>query len=232
MTMSFSEAAARRRRYRRLALYGFFVFLAISTVIHFTVGSLVTMLLPKHQAPLDEAIAIITIDRSIPDQVLTIEHLQRDPQEQPKQPKPVTVTQKVTVQPQQQRQPQPQQMLQQLARSASSALASIVAPSRKASLSKSSDPRQQESERGSVSAVRSPMGSAAASAQAGSAGTGDMSGEGANLPGRQIPTGPVWTDQGPPGQNSGVGGGILLGGGEGGSGNGHDSCAPSRGNFF
>ncbi|GEM_PF-2086277 len=229
MTMTFSEAAAQRKRYRRLALYGFFVFLVISTIIHFTVGSLAAMLWPKHQAPLDETIAIITIDRSIPDQVLTIEHLQRDPQQQPK---PVTVAQKVTVQPQPQQQTKPQQMLQQLARSASSALASIVAPSRKASLPRSSDPRQQESARGSETAVKSPMGSAAASTQTGSAGTGDMSGEGANFPGRQVPTGAVWTDQGPPGQNTGVGGGILLGGGEGGQGNGHDSCAPSRGNFF
>ncbi|MDQ6767039.1 MAG: hypothetical protein M3Z41_04445, partial [Candidatus Eremiobacteraeota bacterium] len=67
-----------------------------------------------------------------------------------------------------------------------------------------------------------------ASSQANEATTSDP-----NYPGRQVPSGPVWTDNGPPGLSA-TPGGLILGGGAAG----HPvfvpraSCSPSRGDFF
>ncbi len=226
MTSTFSAEAAKRRTLRRLALYTFLVFLVASTVIHFTVGSIVAMLLPKEKPSLDQAITIVTLNNDVHEAMLTIEHLQPDPQK----PTPQTVTpQKIVMRPM----PHIQRTMQRTTVSASSAVASIDAPSRRSSSPAGGGARQQQSaSRGSFAQAISPMGSSGAAAQTGN--SGEASGEEVSFPGRQIPTGAVWTESGPAGQSGSGAGGITLGGGTGGGGmgGGHDSCSPSRGGFF
>ena len=56
-----------RGRIRRLALAGFFAFIVISAVLHFTVGSTVATFFPtwRYATPPDQAISIISLSRNV-----------------------------------------------------------------------------------------------------------------------------------------------------------------------
>lgn len=69
---------------------------------------------------------------------------------------------------------------------------------------------------------------AATNVSSNSAGSLDGSSRDPNYPGRQIPSGPVWTDNGPPGLSA-TPGGLVLGGTVAVP---HPSCSPSRGGFI
>jgi hypothetical protein len=206
-----------RRKYRRLALYTLLIFIVASSVIHFTLGSIIAML--KHDSPaqaqaLDQTVTIITISRA-PEHVIAL------------RPVPI-VPRKVAIV--QHNYPKPLQLKQAVIHHFNRVLvASSAAP---ASASKgSSAPKQQSGGHTSIAEVVRPTGLAPAPAEAvftNSGSGGQTSGQDPNYPGRQVPTGAVWADDGPPGQGA-TAGGITLGGGRGGPD--HGSCTPTRGGF-
>jgi protein TonB len=59
-----------RRRIRHLALVGFIAFIAISAMLHFTVGSTIATYFPKwrYATPPDQAISIISLSRNVREQ--------------------------------------------------------------------------------------------------------------------------------------------------------------------
>src|ERR1700716_3732904 len=59
-----------RRRIRYLALVGFIAFIAISAVLHFTVGSTIATYFPtwRYATPPDQAISIISLSRNVREQ--------------------------------------------------------------------------------------------------------------------------------------------------------------------
>ena len=77
--------------------------------------------------------------------------------------------------------------------------------------------------------------SASSASEDASPNTNDVTADDPSYPGRQIPSGPVWADNGPPGLSA-TPGGLILGGGSAGHPvfvpRGHASCSPSRGDFF
>ncbi len=56
-----------RNRVRRVAVYGFLAFVAVSAALHFTVGSTVATLFPtwRYATPPDQAISIISLSRNV-----------------------------------------------------------------------------------------------------------------------------------------------------------------------
>jgi hypothetical protein len=205
-----------RRKYRRVALATLLVFIVASSVIHFTLGSIIAAL--KHDTPTEalggQKVTIITISRA-PEHLIALRPV-------PIIPRKIVLVQRSYQKPLQLRQPVVHHFNRVLA-------ASSAAP---ASASKgSSAPKQQTGGRTTVAEVERPIGLAPAPAQAvftNSGSAGQTSGQDPNYPGRQIPTGPVWADDGPPGQGASAGG-ITLGGGRGGPD--HGSCTPTRGGF-
>jgi TonB family protein len=61
-----------RRRFRNLALVGFVAFIAISAVLHFTMGSAIATYFPtwRYATPPDQAISIISLSRQVREQRL------------------------------------------------------------------------------------------------------------------------------------------------------------------
>jgi hypothetical protein len=218
----FPIEAGMRRKYRNLALLVLLIFCVASTVIHFTVGSLIAMLFPNRIA-------------AAPDQTITIITLSRSVREQPKSLTPAPSPQRIVMR---RMAHVAMRKHHEITRLDSAQLASVIAPAHRRSIPARGGPQRQSAPRASLAELSLPTGSIPAVAQTRYTSTGaggDTSGEDPSYPGRQIPNGPVWADNGPPGQ-SGTAGGIVLGGG-GGSGRGsgisiHDSCSPSRGDFF
>jgi hypothetical protein len=211
--------ANRRARLRRLALAAFLGFCMISAVVHFTVGSIIARLFPGH-APPPEVASVINI--------LTITHLSPD-ERAVFEPTPVR-HQNVAHQVQQ---PIPKQLVkpEPRLRFDRTAVASVTLAKMKPSRPTSA--RTSNSSSRSFFEVVSPNGLNPAQVQPntgnGNGAPGTGAAEDPGDPGKDMPTGAVWSEQGPSGSGS-SGGGIILEGG-GGSGQ-HDSCAPSRGGFF
>ena len=223
-----ATSAERRRKLRRIALTGFLTFCAISAVLHFTAGAIIARLFHGQAPPpqVAQAISILTITRITPEERVAFE-----PIEQQK------VTPKQVTQPTQK---QLQQMQQQhLVRAdtqhsfARSAVATITAPHMTTAVPTSAHPNGSAAKR-SVIEVMSPNGfnpqQVPPNSASGNGEPGTGSAEDPGDPGKQAPTGAVWSEHGPQGTGS-SGGGIILEGG-GGAGGGHDSCAPSRGGFL
>ncbi len=229
MSSSNVDFAGRRKRLRRLALYSFLGFCVISAVLHFTIGAIMARLFPGEAAPkvVDQAVSILTIYRLAPD---ARRLMQPTPVEQQK------VALRNVVQPKPKEQPVVHQQSRQFDKAS---LAAAIAPRAPHLASSGSSARHQSSGARATSAVlevMSPNGFNPADVRpnqgTGSGSAGTAAGEDPSYPGRQAPTGPVWSESGPQGTGSGSGaGGIILEGGGGGAG-GHDSCAPSRGGFF
>lgn len=216
--MKYHAEASLRTKYRRLALATLLVFIAVSSVLHFTVGSLLAALRlngPEQPVVDQQNVTILTISR-----------LQKEPFLIP-----------VAV------------VARQLVRKTSTPVVPLTQPKvthfdhvavavSKAPVHGSAKPfsgaPRRSGGRAAVAEIAAPTGYAPQRnvyTQSGSG--GDTSGADPSYPGRQIPNGPVWADDGPPGQ-SGTAGGIVLGGG-GGAARGviiHDSCSPSRGDFI
>jgi hypothetical protein len=205
-----------RRKYRRLALYTLLIFIVASSVVHFTLGSIIAAL--KHDTPAEalsgQKVTIITISRA-PEHVISLRPVEIVPRK-------IVLVQRTYPKPVQLKQPVVHHFNRVL-------VASSAAP---ASASKgSSAPKQLSGGRTTVAEVERPTGLAPAPAEAvftNSGSAGQTSGQDPNYPGRQIPSGPVWADDGPPGQGASAGG-ITLGGGRGGPD--HGSCTPTRGGF-
>ena len=209
----------RRARLKRLALAAFAGFCVISAVLHFTVGSIIAMLFPGHAPPPEvaSAISILTITHLTPEQRATFERV---------------TTEHHQVAQREVQQLLPKQVLQQMRRTFDrTAVASIATPKLKPSRATSA--RTSNSSARSFIETVSPNGFNPAQVQpnvgTGNGAPGTGAAEDPGDPGKDMPTGAVWSEQGPAGSGSSGGGIILEGGGGGG---GHDSCAPSRGGFF
>ena len=209
--------ANRRARLKRLALAAFLGFCTISAVMHFTIGAIMAMLFPGHGPPPEVASAI---------SILTITHLSPD-QRAAFQPAPVKHQQ---IAQREVQQPIPKQPVPKDLRPTQRTVASLTLAKLKASRPTSA--RTSNSSSRSFFEV-SPNGVNPAAVQPnvgnGNGAPGTGAAEDPGDPGKDMPTGAVWSEQGPSGSGSSGGGVILEGGG--GSGQ-HDSCAPSRGGFF
>jgi len=218
MVVTIGSGPNRRARLRRLALAAFLGFCTISAVMHFTLGSIIAALLPK-EAPVADQIAqkisILTIYRLVPDR---------------RAPRPVPVQQQVAQLEQPKPKPQQFQVVKTPAHTtfAGAPVASAIDPLHPPALSQSSRAARSSS---SAAMATSPNGMTQAQPGSGPGQVGNTSGEELNFPGRQMPSGAVWTENGPPGTSTSAGGEVLTGGSGGGVG-GHDSCAPGRGDFF
>lgn len=211
--------ANRRARLRRLALAAFLGFCAISAVMHFTIGSIIALLFPGSGPPPEvaSAISILTITHLSPDQRAAFEPVPKKPQQiaqrQVQQPIP--------------KQPVPQERKPTLERTVAALTLAKMKPSRPTSA------RTSSSSSKSFFEVMQPNGVNPAAVQpntgSGNGAPGTGAAEDPGDPGKDMPTGAVWSEQGPAGSGSSGGGVILEGGGGGGQ---HDSCAPSRGGFF
>ena len=225
MLNRFALDASRRRRLRRVALYAFLGFCVLSAIIHFTVGSLVAMLFPGEKLPAAQPSQVISI--------LTITHLEKQqlptttPIEQRKiamrdvtHPDPVKehqVTQKPSA---------------TNASASSLTISTLIAPSQRSASAGGSGQRASASQTAGAGS-QSGASVAAAKAAAGSGASANQAGEDESYPGRQMPSGAVFSASGPAGQSgSSSGNSILMSGGNGTLAPDHDSCAPPRGEFF
>ncbi|MBV8460588.1 MAG: hypothetical protein JO009_06835 [Candidatus Eremiobacteraeota bacterium] len=210
----------RRARLKRLALAAFLGFCMISAVMHFTIGSIIALLFPGHAPPPEvaSAISILTITRLTPEERATFERVTTEHQR---------VAQRDV------QQPVPKEVVHQQLRPTfeKTQIASITTPRLKASRPTSA--RTSNSSARSFIETVSPNGFNPQQVQpnvgTGNGAPGTGAAEDPGDPGKDMPTGAVWSEQGPAGSGSSGGGIILEGGGGGG---GHDSCAPSRGGFF
>ena len=217
--MKYLAEASLRTKYRRLALATLLVFIAVSSVVHVTVGSILAAL--KLNGP----------EQPVVDQqkvtILTISHLEREPLT------PLAIMQHIKLLHSSTR-PVPVNAPKVITRSNHVVVAMSKAPVHGSSKAFSGAPKQQSGGRAHVTELVARTGYTPQTnvyTQSGSG--GDASGQDPSYPGRQIPTGPVWADNGPPGQSSAAGGIVLGGGGRGGGGVIiHDSCSPSRGDFI
>jgi len=215
--IKFQTDPSLRRKSRRLALATLVIFVAASTVLHFTVGSIVAAfkLSSPEQPALDhQTVTILTISHLEKDPALTpiaiIPHIKLLHSSLPLVPlKPVKVIRYNHV-----------------------VVASSVAPVRGSSKTFSGAQKQQTGGRTSVTELARVGYSAQSNVFTNTGSGGDTAGEDPSYPGRQIPNGAVWSDDGPPGQSANAGGVVL------GSGGGrpviliHQSCSPSRGDFI
>jgi hypothetical protein len=218
--MKQKPAVSLRTKYRRIALITLLIFIAVSSVIHFTVGSIIAALKlngPEAPAVAQQPVTILTISRLeketpltpvaiVPRKIVLHSATIPVPQTEPK----VTATNHVVV-------------------------AVSKAPVHGSSKAFSGGPRQQNGGRTSVVLISAPTGyNVQKNVFTNTGSGGDTSGADPSYPGRQVPTGPVWADNGPPGQSA-TAGGIILGGGGGGAQHPiviHDSCSPSRGDII
>jgi len=215
--MKFHAEASLRTKYRRLALATLLVFITVSSVLHFTVGSILAAL--KLTGP----------EQPVVDQqkvtILTISHLEREAVT------PVAIMPHIRLLHSLTR-PVPVNA-PKVTRTNHVVVAVSKAPVHGSSKAFSGGPKQQTSGRTHVAELTAPTGYSVGNL--GNTGSGgDTSGQDPSYPGRQIPNGPVWADDGPPG-HAATGGGIILGGGSGGAvmiHTIHDSCSPSRGDFI
>lgn len=206
-----------RRKYRRLALATLLIFVAVSSVLHFTVGSIVAALKlsgPEQPALDHQTVTILTISRLEKERLLTpllvAPHkivLYRSTPLVPLKHPNVTRTNHVVV-------------------------ARSVAPVRGSSKAFSGGPKEQTGGRTSVTELARAGYSAQSNVFSNTGSGGDMAGEDPSYPGRQIPNGTVWSDQGPPGQSATAGGVVLGGGGGAPTFPIHRACSPSRGDFI
>jgi hypothetical protein len=213
--MKFHAEASLRTKYRRIALTTLLVFIGVSSVLHFTVGSMLAAL--KLTGP----------EQPVVDQqkvtILTISHLEREPLT------PVAIMPHIRLLHSSTR-PVPANAPK------TTRINHVVVAVSKApvhgSKAFSGSPKQQTGGRTRVAELTAPTGYGVQRTVFGNTGSGgDTSGQDPSYPGRQIPNGPVWADEGPPG-HAATGGGIVLGGGGGGAVIIHDSCSPSRGDFI
>jgi len=196
--MKHHAEASLRTKYRRLALATLLVFIAVSSVLHFTLGSIVAALKlngPEQPMVDQQKVTILTIShlenvRLTP--VAIIPHIRL----LHNVTRPVPVNAPKTT------------------RTNHVVVAVSKAPVHGSSKAFSGGPKQQTGGRTRVAELTAPTGYSASNL--GNTGSGgDTSGQDPSYPGRQIPNGPVWADEGPPG-HAATGGGIILGGGGGG----------------
>jgi hypothetical protein len=215
--MKYHAEASPRTKYRRIALATLLFFIAVSAVVHFTTGSLLASLKltgPEQPVVDQQKVTILTIshlERETVTPVAIMPHiklLRSVTQPVPVEPVPVTHTNHVVV-------------------------AVSKAPVHGSSKALSGGPKQRTGGRTRVAELTASSGyQRSIFGNTGSG--GDASGQDPSYPGRQIPNGPVWSDNGPPGQSA-LGGGVILGGGGGGAvliHTDHDRCSPSRGDFI
>lgn len=214
--MKYHAEASPRTKYRRIALATLLFFIAVSTVIHFTTGSLLAALKltgPEQPVVDQQKVTILTIshlERETVTPVAIMPHIRLlHSVKQPLVVKPVPVTQTNHV-----------------------VVAVSKAPVHGSSKAFSGGPQQQT---GGQTHVELTASSGYQRNVWGATGSGgDASGQDPSYPGRQIPNGAVWSDNGPPGQSAAAGG-VILGGGGGGAiliHTDHDRCSPSRGDFI
>lgn len=221
---AFLTEAGLRRKYRRLVLGALAAFVVVSAAMHVTIGSILAALWPSQGPAADPAITIVTLSRAQSQQptILTITHSD-------------VALRDLT-------NPRPASQAPTLRREPASSVAAASTSEAFVSVLSPSSPSVSPSRGGRTARKAGPASVAEVSAagdqpqwQSGGDGqNADAFGSGRSAIG-QMPSGAVFAQGGPAGQDEGTGGGIELGGGSapmrfpppv------HDSCSPPRGEFF